>query len=226
MEKYGTIPPKFSKKWWEYFWDYYKMHTIVTIVAIILIVTTVVQCVNQPEYDLEFMYVDASILEDEVLIKLDETVGANIDDITGDGEKQIYIMSIPIVPTEPEGFGESDKFNIELMTKFDVELTFGERTLLLVNPGVARMMIDKVSYYGYMEDLSQFGDFGDKAIISEDGKIFGVDVTGNNVLEDAGIKTDGLYLMARRQLDGEENDEKLSKLHDNALKAAEYILSF
>ena len=54
MEKYGTIPPKFTKEWWEYFWDYYKVHTICTVAAIVIIVSTIVQCANSPEYEVEF----------------------------------------------------------------------------------------------------------------------------------------------------------------------------
>ena len=30
-EKYGTVPKKFTSAWWEYFWDYYKWHTIATV---------------------------------------------------------------------------------------------------------------------------------------------------------------------------------------------------
>jgi len=225
MEKYGTIPPKFTKEWWEYFWDYYKVHTICTVAAIVIIVSSVVQCANAPEYDLELIYVKSDMMEiNEVCDNLSKTVGKAIDDITGDGEKLFNLVEIPIVPTNPEGYTDSDSYNIQLVTKFDIELTFGEKTLMLVNDGVAHMMKEELSYYGYLEDLSKYGEFGDKALYSADGKVIGVDVSDNTVLRDAGIETDGLYLMARGQLAGEENDEKLSNIHSNTLKAVEYIL--
>ena len=41
-EKYGEVPPKFTKKWWEYFWDYYKWHVIITVVAVLI--ASVTQC--------------------------------------------------------------------------------------------------------------------------------------------------------------------------------------
>ena len=43
-EKYGEVPPKFTKKWWEYFWDYYKWHVIITVVAVLIASVTIVQC--------------------------------------------------------------------------------------------------------------------------------------------------------------------------------------
>lgn len=225
MEKYGTIPPKFTKEWWEYFWDYYKIHTISTVAAVVIIVSTVVQCVNSPEYDLELIYVSANMTDaDMVSDNLNRELDSVIDDITGDGKKMMSIIEIPIVPTNPEGYTDSDSYNIQLVTKLDLELTFGEKTLLLVNSGVAHMMTDKLSYYGYMEDLSQYGDFGDLALVAEDGKVIGVDVSDNKKLKDAGIDTEGLYIMARGQLGGEENDKELNNLYQNTKKAVEYIL--
>ena len=32
-EKYGTVPPKYTAKWWQYIWDYYKWHIIITVIA-------------------------------------------------------------------------------------------------------------------------------------------------------------------------------------------------
>ena len=48
-EKYGEVPPKFTKKWWEYFWDYYKWHVIITVVAVLIASVTIVQCATRTE---------------------------------------------------------------------------------------------------------------------------------------------------------------------------------
>ena len=50
-EKYGEVPPKFTKKWWEYFWDYYKWHVIITVVAVLIASVTIVQCATRPKYE-------------------------------------------------------------------------------------------------------------------------------------------------------------------------------
>ncbi len=223
MEKYGTIPPGFTKAWWEYVWEYYKIHIIGTIVAVVLVVTTAVQCASRVEYDLDIMHISADIIDTEaVCTALERDLGASLTDATGDEEIRIFVTSIPVVPVNPQGYSEAEKFNIQLMTKVDVELTFGEKRLILASEGVAQMMKDKVSYYGYMEDLSGLGDYGEKALVAEDGRTYAVSVSGNSVLEAAGIDTNGLYLMVRTELG--ENDEKLLVMHKNAVSAAKYIL--
>ena len=55
-EKYGEVPPKFTKKWWEYFWDYYKWHVIITVVAVLIASVTIVQCATRPKYDMNVVY--------------------------------------------------------------------------------------------------------------------------------------------------------------------------
>ena len=42
-EKYGTIPKRFTPEWWEYFWMYYKVHTIAITLVILAVAITVYQ---------------------------------------------------------------------------------------------------------------------------------------------------------------------------------------
>lgn len=47
-EKYGEKPEKFTAKFFEYIWNYYKWYIIAFIVAIVLGVFTVFQIRNTP----------------------------------------------------------------------------------------------------------------------------------------------------------------------------------
>lgn len=64
-EKYGTIPKRFTKDWWSYFWDYYKVHTLVTVGIIAAIIITIIQVRSTPKYDLYVTYVGDMYLTDE-----------------------------------------------------------------------------------------------------------------------------------------------------------------
>ena len=66
MEKYGEIPKRFTKKWWEYFWDYYKIHTIATIAIVVAVASTISQCVNKIDYDLSLVTTGLPLLSQEI----------------------------------------------------------------------------------------------------------------------------------------------------------------
>ena len=71
MEKYGTIPPRFTKGWWEHYWTYYKFHFLGALFAIFAIVSVVHSCATQVHYDLQIQYAAYSLQPaDELFIKL------------------------------------------------------------------------------------------------------------------------------------------------------------
>ena len=73
-EKYGEVPPKFTKKWWEYFWDYYKWHVIITVVAVLIASVTIVQCATRPKYDMNVVYAGHMNYSEEEINKLKEII--------------------------------------------------------------------------------------------------------------------------------------------------------
>ena len=52
MERYGEKPKRFTREWFEYVWEYYKIHIIVTILVIAAVVYTWVSIATRPYYDL------------------------------------------------------------------------------------------------------------------------------------------------------------------------------
>ena len=48
-EKYGVVPKRFTREWWDYFWMYYKWHTIAIAFVIIAVTVTIVQKINAPK---------------------------------------------------------------------------------------------------------------------------------------------------------------------------------
>ena len=55
-EKYGTIPEKFTKAWWAYYWEYYRWYVIVPLVIIIAIGATIYSKVTEEKFDTTLIY--------------------------------------------------------------------------------------------------------------------------------------------------------------------------
>ena len=60
MERYGTIPKRFTKEWWDYFWYYYKWRVIFILVAVIFLAITCTQCAMRIDYDMKISYVGSN----------------------------------------------------------------------------------------------------------------------------------------------------------------------
>ena len=95
-EKYGTVPPKFTKAWWGYFWDYYKWHVIITVAAVVIAAVTIVQCANRPKYDMNVIYAGHMNYSDEEIEKMQNLLSEYIEDIDGNGKKSIFYF--PLAP--------------------------------------------------------------------------------------------------------------------------------
>ena len=93
-EKYGEEPPKFTKKWWEYFWDYYKWHVIITVVAVLIASVTIVQCATRPKYDMNVVYAGHMNYSEEEINKLKEIISERISDIDGNGENSVLLSTL------------------------------------------------------------------------------------------------------------------------------------
>ena len=96
MEKYGTVPPKFTKEWWSYFWMYYKWHTIGITFAALAIIVTLVQCATSIKYDTSITFAQPVAYETGQLDTISNDLSEIADDITGDNEKHIFTNSLQL----------------------------------------------------------------------------------------------------------------------------------
>ena len=85
-EKYGTIPKKFTKECWSYFWGYYKVHTIVTIILVVAVASSIYSKVTAPKYDLTLGYVGNALIDEATEEKIKKEAGLLSTDVNKDGE--------------------------------------------------------------------------------------------------------------------------------------------
>ena len=130
----------------KHFWYYHKWHVFATLIALILIVTTVVQIVNRVEYDIEIAYYGGMYFTEELAQKLEEYLSQYIEDVDGNGEKNVNIM---VVTAEAPGMtgGQLTEYQAAIGQKFSAEMA-------------ARMYdayIFDEAYYEYAGPESDFG---------------------------------------------------------------------
>ena len=108
-----------------HFWNYYKIHTIVTLVILGLIGVTVYQIASNEEYDLEIEFYGTRMVSEEQAAALEEYLKDYVDDIDGDGEKTVNVVRTgSLSEMGAPGYGNM---------KFTAELAAGQYNIYILN---------------------------------------------------------------------------------------------
>lgn len=206
MEVYGEKPKKFTAKWWEYIWEYYKWHIISVIFVVFIVVTTLRQCTTRPSYDLQItMATEQEIVlsQQEALRQYAEGV---ISDATENGELQAYIVPIAIND-------QSDSQTLQVQyARFTVELTVPESYVFIVS----KQYVDAVKESELLESTSVWADG------SEDEYL--ISLKGNEKLTALGIDTEELYLGVVKLIDKKKDDNVERVRYENGVRFSRYLI--
>ena len=129
MEKYGTIPKRFTKEWWDYFWEYYKWHTVGAVGVIFLLTITVFQIMSNEKYDLILTYIGEVHYQDTSNEEISEALGRVISDANSDGKQNVMVQVLQIV--NPKGEVENAEYRMAFEAKKLLELQAGDGFLFL-----------------------------------------------------------------------------------------------
>ena len=220
-EKYGTIPQKFTKDWWEWYWTYHKGLIIGIVILIIFISIGVTDYLSTEKFDLTLTYSGQAYYDSVVQAKVEEAISPLCDDLDGNGEKSLYfsILDIDLNSTDSEylqaqsmrlgmSFGEDESY-IFILDKSIADIYFGASE----DACVFAPLEDWVT-----EDISGF------ETISAHGKAYGIDISGLEIFKDTGFDTEGKYLFMR-YYPSENQIKKHLKGYNGATILANRILS-
>lgn len=217
-EKYGTIPKRFTKAWWEYFWDYYKIHTIVIALIIIAVAFTVYQVKTTPKYDLNLSYAGEMYLSDEMVSAIQNKLSEVIDDLDGNGEKKVGINQFVFTQND-----EDVQFTQAMITKLQLEFVTDESMLFVYSEDKAKFLFENESLTGAFLPVSQWLDedidVENKILYSYGGEDYGValfDSASNP------YSYQKLYVAVRTPRTND--DEELNKLMECTITAANTML--
>lgn len=223
MEKYGTVPKRFTKKWWEYFWDYYKWHTIATLFALMLIAVTVHQYATQIHYDTTITISGGHGLSEDLLEVVEADLAEIIDDSNGDGEKHVMIQQLI------SGGGEvkDAQYEMAIATKVMVEFAAGESCVFFLSEDEVNKYLNDEANDGFFVPVEEYTQtMPDKSrLMSARGIAYAVNLGDCRFFNERGIDASEYYLMIRNPRYNEVDDEEAIKRTESAKKIAAYIVA-
>ncbi len=210
MEVYGVKPKPFTKEWRQYFWEYYKLHTIGAVFAVILLIFTVSECKNQKNYDLQIDLITENTVSEEVLDTLSDIVCENIDDVTGNGKSEAYISFLDMSENSNPQITEA------MYNKLLIETGYTEAFVFIVSQKFADYLSDE----GVLKPASDWTEME-----TYDG--YCVSLKYCEILQNIGIDTSDLYLgiTELRERDGKSACEKNLPKQENGIKFAKFLLN-
>ena len=206
MEVYGEKPKKFTAKWWEYIWEYYKWHFVCALFIIFTLVTTLHQCATRPSYDLQI----TAVTEQELVLSQTDGIRDLAEDVIADatenGVNEVYVMPLTL---NPDGDPQIMQVN---HTKFMVEMSMPESYVFILSKKFA----DTVVEGGILESTDVWaGGSADEYVVS---------LKGNEKLTALGIDTNELYLGVLKLTEDRQKDELECARYENGVLFAKHLL--
>lgn len=215
-EKYGEVPPRFTKKWWEYFWDYYKWHTVTVICIIAAIVLTVVQIKNREEYDLNILVGTYSHMTTESVESLTNELEEKINDVDANGESNIMLLY--------NGFSDSveqTEYDSVMKARFSLYLQEDKSFIFIVDEQSSQLLLD-IDYCDEMYvPSSELVSNTDGGLKGADGVVYGIPLKNSTLLKKHKINGENLYLILRENF---KDNTLNTKAFDESLKLVEELI--
>ncbi|MBR1969771.1 MAG: hypothetical protein IKA17_05405 [Clostridia bacterium] len=225
-EKYGTIPPKFTKKWWNYFWEYYKIHTIVVLVIIVAVASTIYSKVNEPKYDLTICYAGASIFDEQTEENIRKEASKITPDVNENGESlcDFYQMSFSIEDKSGDVMMD-EEYTRAMHTKMQLSLAGDEIYIYILDKShlefYATEKMDHCPFAPLKNWLEKDYKFSRYSVEGED---IAISLEGNQFLKKNGIDSTDKYLVMRYY--PRKDQKKQLEGYKAAVKLANEILTF
>lgn len=183
----------------EHIWYYYKRSIILVLLALLIICYSVYEIKSRAKWDFEGTFYTEFYVSDEQKEALEEYFAQYVEDINGDGKKnvRIIIASIAALNNEAEG-------TMAINTKFSTEMAVGVDPFILVDDCFYdTVMMEEYSMAIEMpQELTALPDFKKAVKIPNDAKI---------------------YWITRTLYQDEKDDEDAISLHENTKKLEERI---
>ena len=218
-EKYGTIPKKFTKEWFEYVWMYYKYHILGAGFVIMCIVVTAYQVSTRVEYDTEVIYGGYTYIPDEKSELINEELTKLAEDLNGDGQS-IANMQKMILSGEPG----QEQMDYAIQTKLDLQFQVGESFLMIYDGRERDFMFKRGDEdYIYLPVSEWAPDVPADKLFSYNGVAYGVSLKDSTVFKNAGLESDDFYLFMR--LNNAKDSEENKKIYESTKEFARKMIN-
>ena len=216
-EKYGEIPKKFTKPWWEYIWDYYKVHILVTTAIILLIISSYYQQKNAEKYDFNVNFIDNEYMLENEFDILKSTINELIDDTDANGVKSTLIQEFPISDTT-----ENAQFTQAILSKLQLQFVTQDTMLYIFDKDTSKYIFNSQDYQEAFMPVDEWleTDISNDLQYTYNGVCRAVSLKNSNLLKDSTLLDKDLYVAVRNFTTDDEkilNTINLSKKVANEL---------
>ena len=193
-EKYGTVPPKFTKAWWEYFWLYYKWHTLITLFVVVCVVTTIYQRITAVKYDITLTYAGYSTYSEETINEVSSALSPLCEDVDENGETNLYFSVLSFLPDDSD-----PNYNMAMYTKLQLSLSADEAYLYIIDEELVDTFIGDSADNATFVPLEKWykGAYNPDTAFSRFDKVYGIRVSDCKMLKDIFKDSENKYLIMR-----------------------------
>ncbi len=183
----------------KHFWYYYKIHTICIAFAVVLVVTTTVQCMRQIKYDMSIAYYSVRHIEQIQLDALTDLLETMVEDTNENGSVDVFISFL------------SGDITAKLLDQY-AQMGYQKMQIEVATDEYQSFILDK-DYLDMMESL--YPDVIDSVL-----KISDVP----EIKDAIGLSEDEeLYLVTTKMFDWSKEDKDKVNEHKNAVVIKEYF---
>lgn len=216
-EKYGEIPKKFTKDWWEYIWDYYKVHILVTVAIILVIIFSYNQQKNMEKYDFNVNFIDNSYMLETEFDLLKNTINRLIDDTDQNGVKSTLIQEFPISDAT-----EDAQFTQAILSKLQLQFVTQDTMLYIFDKDTSKYIFNSQDYQEAFMPVDDWleSDVTKDLLYTYNGVSRAVSLKNSSLLKNSSILDKDLYIAVRSFTTDDEkilNTINLSKKVANEL---------
>ena len=193
-EFYGTSPKKFTKKWWDYFWTYYKWHVIGAVLLTIIFTVFLVGYFNSTKYDVTLTYAGPNYFTLQSSNDVMDKYSPLCPDVNKDGKKQLSFVDMTLYMDDPDL-----EFKNAVITSLQFSLLEEENYVYILHEDVIPKFVSssaEVCLYAPVSDWLTV-DVGDTQMYTAHDKNYGIRLSGSKILEEQGIDLSDHYLVIR-----------------------------
>lgn len=206
MEVYGEKPKRFSQKWWENYFYYYKVHTIVAIVTVFVLGYIIYSDVTSTKYDLQIDYISELGMSQDQADFIAASAKDNIQDATGNGVCDVFVLNLDMQPSNDMQYAQA------MQVKYMTEQVYSDAIVFIVSQEYAK----NLSGVGIFEDASVWAghEYQGEFVSLADCTVF------DNTL----IPADNLLIGVRKLREDELDNERKIMEYENGIMYAKYLI--
>lgn len=218
-EKYGTIPKRFTKEWFDYVWTYYKWHIMAPIIVFAFVGYTAYECTHRTPYDTDVIYAGYKIFTEGQTDEISKNLAFYANDINEDGQTLVSFRQINF--SGDAGMEETD-YNMQM--KLDLQLQTDAAYAYIFDEKETKLMLEREEEDLIYLPVTEWASImpSDDMLYSKNGVAYAVSLKDNEKVKALGINSDDLYMIIKQN--HSKDEEEILKF-ENAKKIADALIS-